>query len=302
MITFRQVRYFIATADKGKISLAAADLNVSQSAVSTTIMDLENQLGFRLFTRQAYGVSLTFEGQQFLQHARNIIAAVSEATRMPYMPSESVEGDIVIGVSFTIAAYFLPSLQARFQRIFPKVNIHVLEHDREDIEQGLLSGKLNLALMLVSNLRDSSNIDSETLLRSRRKLWLSVNHPFMECESVSLADIATEPYVMLTVDEASNTAMRYWEKTDYRPEIIFSTTSVEAVRSMVSLGMGVAILSDMVYRPWSLEGNRVETRPVLDEVPTMDVGVAWCRGAELSLPARSFRDYVVRSYRGEPGL
>ncbi len=300
MITFRQIRYFIATADKGKVSLAAADLNVSQSAVSTAIKDLEEELDSRLFTRQAYGVTLTFEGHQFLQHARNIIAAVSEATRMPYKPSESVEGDVFVGVSFTVAAYFLPNLLSRFQRIFPKVTVHVLEHDRKDIEQGIVTGKLSLALMLVSNLSNSVDIKSEKLLRSPRKLWLGTNHPFMDKETVSLAEISTEPYVMLTVDEANKTAMRYWEKTQYRPKVIFATTSVEAVRSMVALGMGVSILSDMVYRPWSLEGYRVETKPVAEDVPTMDVGVAWNRNAELSLPARTFRDFITRSYNSSP--
>ncbi len=300
MITFRQIRYFIATADKGKVSLAAADLNVSQSAVSTAIKDLEDELNFRLFTRQAYGVTLTFEGHQFLQHARNIIAAVSEATHMPYEPSENVEGDVVVGVSFTVAAYFLPNLLSRFQRVFPKVTVHVLEHDREEIEQGILGGKLNLALMLVSNLRNKFEIDSETLLRSPRKLWLNSNHPFMGKETVTLAEISNEPYVMLTVDEASKTAMRYWEDTEYRPNVIFATTSVEAVRSMVALGMGITVLSDMVYRPWSLEGYRVETKPVTEDIPTMDVGVAWCRDSHLTLPVRSFRDFVIRSHNGSP--
>ncbi len=298
MITFRQIRYFIATADKGKVSLAAADLNVSQSAVSTAIKDLEDQLNSRLFTRQAYGVTLTFEGHQFLQHARNIIAAVAEATRAPYRPSESVEGNIEVGVSFTVAAYFLPNLLARFQRIFPKVTVHVLEHHRDDIENGLLDGKLDLALMLVSNLRNIAQIDSETLLRSPRKLWLSANHHFMKKDAVSLEEITNEPYVMLTVDEADRTAMRYWERTPYRPNVIFATSSVEAVRSMVALGMGITILSDMVYRPWSLEGYRVETRPVAGIVPTMDVGIAWHRQNTLSLPARSFYDFVIRTYGG----
>lgn len=300
MITFRQIRYFIATAEKGKVSLAASELNVSQSAVSSAIKDLENQLDSRLFTREAYGVALTFEGHQFLQHARNIIAAVSEATRTPYRSSDSVEGEIVVGVSFTVAAYFLPNYLSRFQRIFPKVTVRVLEYDREDIELGLLNGKLNLALMLVSNLRNTSEINSETLLCSPRKLWINTNHRFMEKETVSLAEISREPYVMLTVDEASKTAMRYWEKTEFQPDIIFSTTSVEAVRSMVALGMGITILSDMVYRPWSLEGYRVETKLVIEDIPTMDVGVAWCRSAPLSLPARAFRDFIVRSKNDFP--
>ncbi len=300
MLTFRQIRYFIATVEQGKVSSAAAELNVSQSAVSAAVKDLEEELGYRLFTRKAYGVTLTFQGHQFFQHARNILAAVSEATNAPHEPGEGVEGDIVIGVSFTVAAYFLPNLLLRFKHIFPGVTTHVVEDDREEIERGLIKGKLDLALMLVSNLKNRSEIDSETLLRSHRRLWLSANHPFNQLETVSLAEIQQEPYVMLTVDEASKTAMRYWKKTGHRPNVIFETSSVEAVRSMVALGMGITILSDMVYRPWSLEGHRVETKNVLQDVPTMDVGVAWRHDAPLSLPSRTFRDFVVRTHQNSP--
>ena len=101
---------------------------------------------------------------------------------------------------------------------------------------------------------------------------------------------------MLTIDEADRTAMRYWETTRFRPNIVFRTSSVEAVRSMVVTGAGVAILSDMVYRPWSLEGGRIEVRGVEDPVPTMDVGLAWRRHAKLDPCAQAFHDFCHMTY------
>ena len=152
--------------------------------------------------------------------------------------------------------------------------------------------------MLVSNLRNGTQIDSEALIRSPRRLWLGADHPLMKKDAVSLAEVAREPYVMLTVDEADRTALRYWEPTPYRPKVMFATSSVEAVRSMVALNMGVTILSNMVYRPWSLEGQHVEVRPITDHVPTMDVGLAWRRDAEMSPPVRVFYEYLDRTFRG----
>jgi DNA-binding transcriptional LysR family regulator len=107
---------------------------------------------------------------------------------------------------------------------------------------------------------------------------------------------------MLTVDEAADTAQRYWERTSHRPKVIFRTSSVEAVRSMVANGGGVTILSDMVYRPWSLEGQRIETRDVDDPVPSMDVGLAWSRVAEMSPGARAFREFMSLTFGGGSGL
>lgn len=97
---------------------------------------------------------------------------------------------------------------------------------------------------------------------------------------------------MLTVDEASNTAQRYWNRTAHSPATVFRTSSVEAVRSMVANGMGVAVLSDMVYRPWSLDGRRVEVMPVTDPIPTMDAGFAWSNGSERSNAANAFIEFM----------
>jgi len=297
VISFRQIRYFIATADAGKVSLAAAGLNVSQSAVSAAIKGLEEELEAHLFERHANGVTLTYEGHQFLQHAQNIVAAVSEATRAPRRSGRDVEGEVAIGVTYTVAGYFLPQILSRFRRAFPGITVRMQEISRNEIEHRIVDGSLDIAVMLVSNLGNEAQIDSEVLIRSPRRLWLCADHHLMEKEAVSLAEVAHEPYVMLTVDEADRTALRYWTPTPYRPKVVFATSSVEAVRSMVALGMGVTILSNMVYRPWSLEGQHVEVRPVTDHVPSMDVGLAWRRGVTMSPPARVFSEYLGRTFR-----
>ena len=127
----------------------------------------------------------------------------------------------------------------------------------------------------------------------QRRLWTCANHPLLHKASVRLADLAGEPFLMLTVDEAERSAMRYWQRTPHVPNVIFRTLSVEAVRSMVATGMGITILSDMVYRPWTLEGHRIDLKTVDDEVHTMDVGLAWKSKAQLSPAARAFCEFVA---------
>lgn len=297
-LSLRQIRYFLATADAGKISLAAANLNVSQSTVTAAIKALEEELEARLFTRHSAGAALTYEGHQFLQHAQNIMAAVSEAMRAPRRNGQSVEGKIRVGLTDTVAGYFLPQILARFVRVFPGITVQMQEMRRDEIERDIMDGGLDIAVMLVSNLQNRDGIDSLILARSRRRLWLSADHPLKDRDAVPLEEIAREPYVMLAVDEANRTAMRYWEATPHRPRVIFETNSLEAVRSLVATGMGVTILSDMVYRPWSLEGQRIEVRTVTDHVPSMDVGLAWRRGKTMPPAARVFHEYLSLTFSG----
>ncbi|MDE0114205.1 MAG: LysR substrate-binding domain-containing protein [Albidovulum sp.] len=294
--SFRQIRYFIAVADAGQVSAAAANLNVSQSAVSSAIRNLETVLAVPLFQRLPGGVSLTYEGHQFLRHALNILAAVSEASRSLRRSGKSLEGRVSVGLSYTVAGYFIPQLLTRFSKSFPDVRVDLRETQRPEIEAEVEKGNLDIAVILVSNLQNRDRIGSKLLVRSQRRLWLCADHHLMAADRVPLADVAKEPYVMLSVDEADQTAYRYWNKTPFRPNVLFTTSSVEAVRSMVATGMGVTILSDMVYRPWSLEGQHVEVRELSDPVPSMDIGLIWNDEKEMSAPTMAFYEFLCLSF------
>jgi len=297
-ITLRQIRYFIATADRGQVSQAATEVNVAQSAITTAIQQLEADLGVSLFTRHNAGLALTLEGTRFLQHARTIMAAVNAAETAPLSTLSTMSGSVKVGVSYTVAGYFLPRHYARFARTYPNIEVEIFEMSRQDIESGLNKGSLDLAVMLVSNIQDSENLSHETLLRSHRRLWLPVEHALLRSSTIRLSDIVSLPYIMLTVDEASRTAERYWQKFDLKPNIVFNTSSVEAVRSMVADGLGITILSDMVYRPWSLEGQRIELRSIGDDIPTMDVGLAWNKLNEQTPATTVLRDFLSLAFSG----
>lgn len=289
-LTLRQIRYFIAVSEAGKMSAAASTLSVSQSAITEALKALETEIGALLLRRHRSGVSLTREGYQFLRHARQVMGAVADATHAVRSAPERPAGRFTLGVSYTVAGYFLPPLLLRFRRAFPEVEVQLIERDRGVIETMLERGELDMGMILVSNLR-SKRLASGVLIRSKRRLWLAANHPLLRQTQVTLRDIAEEPYIMLTIDEAAKTALRYWRRAKLKPKVLVSTGSVEAVRGMVAHGMGVAILSDMVYRPWSLDGDRVEARILNHPVPSMDVGLVWRRDAHLNEGAGAFSEF-----------
>jgi DNA-binding transcriptional LysR family regulator len=297
-LSVKQVEYFLATVDAGQVSQAAIALNVSQSAVTTALQQLEVQLGVSLFNRRPSGMDLTLEGARFVQHARNVMAAVNEAVSSPLTEDTSHSGRVRVGVTYTVAGYFLPRQVARFLRTYPQITVDLVELPRETIERRIVDRTLDIAVMLVSNLQNRRDTTYETLVRSRRRLWLPVEHPLLHASSLTLEDIAKEPYIMLTVDEASKTAARYWKPTGLRPRTIIRTSSVEAVRGMVAAGMGVTILSDMVYRPWSLDGQRIELRPVAADIPSMDIGLAWNTKREISPATKLFREFLSLNFSG----
>ena len=301
-LSIKQVRYFIAAADAGQVSQAAIELNVSQSAVTAAIKQLEDDLGVRLFDRQPSGVALTAEGARFLQHARIIMAAVNEAvsaplTEEPRMPGMSGSASPIRSPAISCRAT-MPASCATIRASASKC-----ANCRATRSRRAWSTARSISPSCWSPTSPTrTRIASETLFRSRRRLWLPVEHPLLNRENVTLADVASEPYVMLTVDEAMNTAGKYWARAGLEPRMIVKTSSVEAVRSMVAAGMGVTILSDMVYRPWSLEGQRIETRNVIGDIPTMDVGLAWNRAVQQGPATRVFHDFMSMTFSGASAM
>jgi DNA-binding transcriptional LysR family regulator len=290
-LNIRQIRYFVAAAEAGKIVAAASAVGISPSAITEAIQDLEESVGTRLVTRHRSGIKVTYDGYVFLQHCRNVLSALSAATVAVGANRKRVEGELTIGVTITVAGYFLAAPLARFRRSFPDVKVSVRELDRSVIEKQLVAGQLGLGILLVSNLKHVEELATETLAKSRRRLWTATNHSLLGKGKVTLRDVAKEPYIQLTIDEAAKTTLSYWSKHKLAPNVVFRTDSVEAVRSLVATGAGVTILSDMVYRPWSLEGDKLESREISQQIPTMDVGLAWSKSAELPAPARAFIEF-----------
>ncbi|MCP1337931.1 LysR family transcriptional regulator [Futiania mangrovi] len=294
-MNFRHVKYFVATAELGQVSRAAMELSISQSAITTAIKELEAQAGAKLFDRTAQGMELTQAGRRFLASAYRILASIEEALS-PGVADEGITGTLSVAASYTVLGYFLPQHLGRLERRYPNLKIQLYELSREMIEDGLVTNRFDMAVVLTSNV-NNPELSTDTLLSSQRRLWVPSGHPLLSAESVGFREISREPYIMLTVDEAAHTTLRYWNRTDYQPSVRLRTSSIEAVRSIVANGQGVTILSDMVYRPWSLEGKRIETIIPSEPVPSMNIGLAWRKGVELTPSMRLFREYFSETYQ-----
>lgn len=288
VLTFRQFRYFIAVAEAESVSRAARQVGISQSAITAAVQALEQETGAVLLVRHQKGVRLTHEGHQMLRHARLIVAAVADVRRTVGVRPEEIVGELNLGVTRMVAGYYLADLLARFRRVFRNVKVRVVEEERSYLEHLLVNGELDVGLLLVSNLRDRHALETELLVRSPWRVWLPGRHPLLDKPVLTLAEVAAEGVIMLTIDELAETTTRYWADAGLRPDIVLKTSSVEAVRSLVGAGVGIATLPDMAYRPWTLEGDRLEARHLSDAIPTVDVGLVWRRGAALQATAMRF--------------
>lgn len=286
--TFRQLQYFVAVAEQGAVSRAAQILSISQSSVTEAIKELEGDLGVELFERHPRGLSITHKGHQFLRHATKILGDVSDARLTFSRDPEALTGRLQLGVTSLVAGYVLSDLLARYRRAYPGIDVSAIEDNGEYLEHLLIGGELDVAVMVTSNLRDRMALQAEILEVSPYRLWLPLGHRLAGADIIALEDLAGEPLIMLTIDEIEESTGKLLAALGTRPHVAFRTRSVEAVRSLVATGAGVALLPDLIYRPWSLEGDRIESRDISGSLPVVQVGMVWRRGSGLAQTARDF--------------
>ena len=130
----------------------------------------------------------------------------------------------------------------------------------------------------------------QLLTRSPLRLWLAANHPLCAESTLSLKALGDEPMISLTADQLDQIIGAGLRRYGISPRTVLRTASVEAVRSLVASQLGVALRPDFAYRPWSLEQERVEARPIKEPIPAIDIGLVWRRGSRLDWTAREVID------------
>ncbi len=276
--TLKQFRYFLAVSESGSIAAAARLVNIAQSALTKSIQELEGTLGSPLFERQPRGMVLTQAGYRFEASARKVIAAVAQAGAINSDTADELTGTLNIGVTSLMAGYGLADLLSRFQRAHPEVRVNILEDSPPFLEHLLVNGEVDLAIMVVNALDNPQALEVETLSSSPNRVWLPPSHPLAERNELTLADCATAPLIVLEADRIEDMQRAVWRRHGLTPEVKLRTSSLEAVRSLVGVGSGITILPDFLYRPWTLDAERIEVRKLRDAVPGVEIGVVRRRG------------------------
>ena len=291
----------MAVSETASVAAAARMINIAQSAVTKSIQELEDSLGVKLFERSAKGMALTQDGQRFQVSARKVIAAVAEAGQLGRGKPEALSGSLTLGVTSLVAGYYLAELFARFQRSHPSVTISVVEDAPQFLEHLLINGEIDLSIMVSNALGDPQALEVEALTRSPNRVWMASSHPLAERTELSLRECAAYPQVVLEADRVESVLNALWARHGLHPPVLMRSSSLEAVRSLVGIGAGIALLPDFLYRPWTLDAEHVEVRSLRDAAPSIDVGLVWRRGSRSRPVVTEFIELAREQSRNHRG-
>ena len=271
----RHLRYFVGVAETENVSRAASKLHVSQPALSRSIRDLEDELGFVLFERTAKSVRLTEPGRVFLKEAREVLQRVEEAIKKARAVAAAAETELHVGYLPAATARILSSILRAYQRAMPKVRITLHDRSNHEIIAGLRDGRLHLAFLprlpKASELRD---LHFEELTRERICLVVSPDYPLARRRVVKLADAAREPFIGLTKEEYPefhDYLAVFFHSVKQKPRIVEEHDSMSGVISSVEAGAGVAIATGAFSHAF---GHRVKLLRLTPEPKPIVIGIA----------------------------
>lgn len=145
-LTLRQIRIFLSAAKCQSFSKAAAELNITGSAVSLQIKEMEGDIGVSLFNRENKKIVLSSAGEHFLLYANRVINTLNEARSVMENLRGTEIGILKIGLVST-TRYFLPEMLVQFKKEYPNVQIKVVVKNREALIELLREGEIDIAMM-----------------------------------------------------------------------------------------------------------------------------------------------------------
>jgi DNA-binding transcriptional LysR family regulator len=297
-VELRQLQCFIAVVEEGGFKRATARLGITQPALSYQIRRLEEELGVQVFHRGPGGISPTEAGRTLLQHAHQVIAAVTEAHQAVREMSGGVTGELRIGTIKCVGIYFLPQVLWEIRAKHPMVRPKLLYRDSDEILESLLAKQLDVALVV--DPPPDKRLEQQNVFEEQISLVCGPKHAFFGRSTVDVSEMQDQAFVALSSQTSTGALIRaYLDRIGLQVVPAVCTDNVETVKRMVEEGMGVAFLPDMVTEddvgaggaPGRLSRSKVE--------PTLSlplVLVAW-KDAHRSLALQAFCDEVVRMGR-----
>ena len=268
--SLRQLRHFICIADHQNISSAARELFLSQPALSTSIVQLEEALGLQLLIRHhARGVSLTPAGNAFLAQARSLVAHAEEVASTGRALGESAQGILEVGCFWTLSPFFLPGLLVLARERHPELEIKVSEGPLNELQGLLHNGNIEMALLYDIDLDPA--LARVPLADVKPHVLLPASHPLANRASLSLKALRDEPFILLDLPHSRDYFLGFFGKLGFQPRVRHRSQSFELVRGLVASGEGYSILNLQPASQQTYDGGKVRCLPIREKMPSLSV-------------------------------
>jgi DNA-binding transcriptional LysR family regulator len=287
---------FVAVADARSFSRAARTMHSTQPTLSRQIARLETELGTRLFQRYGRHVECTVAGQLLLPLARAIVSRTEDAISLIREQAGAVTCAVRFGAVGNIMALLLTPILVSFLSAYPNVSVDLVEKDDAQLEEAVISGELDCAIMTPWG---STRAASQHLLTEEIVLVVPQSHQLAQLKSVPLAALAGESILLPRATmNAGNVAADALRRAGFEPRFSYRANYPELMRALVRKGLGVAPMPRMLVSADTLDGLVI----IPFEKPLYrDLNIIYPRDRPLPAGARALMVHIRASIASRSG-
>ena len=282
----RVLQYFLAVAREENITKAAALLHITQPTLSRQLMQMEEELGVKLFRRGKHNILLTEEGMLLRRRAQEIVDLAEKTAKELKHEEETVSGEISIGCGETQNMKPLSEMIASFRQKYPDVSFHIYTAIADDVKERLENGLLDMGLLL-EPVEISRYHYVRMPLREKWQVLLRRDMELAEKHKITPDDLAGVPLIIAKRQSVRN-ELENWFGYDKEKLHVVSTCNLSHHNQsiMVESGIGVALVME-----FACNQNTLCLRPLAPEIKSGCV-LVWKKNLTLSLTMIRFIQHV----------
>lgn len=292
---------FVAVAEHGSFSRAAAVVHRSQSRVSAHVAALERVLGTVLFDRRHRPIELTDAGESLLPHARAVLASLDEAVSAVDSLSGVQRGRVVVGAHPSISAGFLPWVLSELAAHQPQIRVELSEATTVGLAEGLGNGSIHLALRSVSAAPTVEGLAFDTLWREPYVAVVPKGHPLTARPGpLSPTALLDHPLILIarpgsSIDPDTFAVLRRWGVPDL--SATWQTEQPQTLANLAKAGLGVGIINAFAMQISETSGLSVLQVGQVEDGRV--VGLSWDPERYMSSATRAVRQAILDAPRPE---
>ena len=243
----RQLRMFCRVAKRGSLAVAARELNLTPSAVSHGIKALETQIGCRLLDRVGKKVYLNQAGEQLLAKVEIPLASLDTAAEEIRRLAQWGQTRLRIGASASACQYILPGILRELKKSFANASMQVESGDTPEILDLIRQNRIDLALGLEPS--NKSGLEVRPLFQDELFFTFSPSHPWSAGRPIRRQEISKQTFILYQRSSITARLVEdYFRSERMTPLAFIEIANIEAIKELVKLNLGVAILT-----PWTTE-------------------------------------------------
>ena len=277
-MTLQELKYLVALADHGHFGRAAEACFITQSTLSTQIKKLEDFLGVTLFDRSLKRVTPTPIGREILAAARSIVEESERIKELARHAQDPMARTLHLGVIPTLGPYYLPHALTLVHKKHPGLRLLLREEMTPQILEHLVDGSLDAGLLALPVTDDSLRV--EPLFYEPFYAALPAGHALAKRDVLKVSDIMTEKLLLLDEGHCLRDQALDVCGTGSRGREEVRATSLETLRQMVGMGLGLTLLPALaVDAAPRVSKKAVEIRPFKNPAPGRTIGLVWRKRA-----------------------